>query len=716
MNPPFFFRRKIGLLADERDYVRQCQSATRRALRAAQQADSGPSPHWDLRNGLTLYLVVLGEILAGRTIRYTAPLHPSVCMAAYLGHERMFSIFGRNGVDVCRMEWSTLNVLFAAILGHRLGFVKRLLAAHPSLKSSRHLWFGNPGAFCAAFGNVRILRFLRNVGFNLAEVHRFPNQPPNDPRHFGSALLFAMRQNQRAIVKDLAAHGEFCPWQNLGGEYGEGTASVFEVAVKHRFFDIAQHYLDHGWLEPPATEDDFRGMLRYVAKYDGVEAFRFLEKAFPQFDATSATRREGFGPRIRRHCGIENPPKPDPDGIPPPTASIECQYLRDWISCKRHDMVRYELDLAPEILPLVWPELAEPIRAAFRPPSDDDSPCRPYLFRLAKSLGISLFPDETARRLWEEKCNILPSWKCQLAMEDVFLFDEGVEGGYYHPEELREKYFRALQARGAAARRLMDDPDIDPNTDLSWNAPFSSWIGDVADWKTFKGWLLRGMEIYRENDDDPGIFALAQTPSVVRHLLPDLEHRPWLSKAFSGNTLVQAAAFGDLRAVTALLDAGCPVNFSRMVPGDKISPLRAALLNGRDAVARLLYTRGGMNLWNGVVYPVPPWIAKPRPLDLPAIRRACGDPTASPILIDPIMPLPAKLARLRDHWLENAKALNGNTLCLHPSGCNVVVFRCARRLYALRRESLSMDQDAFEVSLDEICRDLSTIHANPVLV
>lgn len=309
MNPPFFFRQKIGLLADERDYVRQCQSATRQALMAAQQADGGPSPHWDLRNGLTLYLVVLGEILAGRTIRYTAPLHPSVCMAAFLGHGRMLAIFARNGVDVCRMEWSTLNVLFAAILGRRLDFVKRLLAAHPSLKSSRHLWFGKPGAFCAAFGNVRILRFLRNAGFDLAEVHRFPNQPPNDPRHFGSALLFAMRQNQRAIVKDLAVHGEFCPWQNLGGEYGEG-------------------------------------------------------------------------PCIRRHCGIENPPKPDPDGIPPPTASIECQYLRDWISCKRHDMVRYELDLAPEILPLIWPELADPIRAAFRPPSDDDSPCRPYLFRL----------------------------------------------------------------------------------------------------------------------------------------------------------------------------------------------------------------------------------------------------------------------------------------------------------------------------------------------
>lgn len=157
------------------------------------------------------------------------------------------------------------------------------------------------------------------------------------------------------------------------------------------------------------------------------------------------------------------------------------------------------------------------------------------------------------------------------------------------------------------------------------------------------------------------------------------------------------------------------MNFSRQVPGDGISPLRAALLNGHDAVACLLHARGGMNLLDGVVYPVPPWISNPRPLDLPAIRRACGDPSATPVPIDPIMPLPGKLSRLRAHWLEDAKELNGNTVCLVPTGCTCIVFRHARRLYAIRRESLAMDEDTFEASLDGICRDLSAIHANPIL-
>ena len=713
---PFFFRRKIGLRGNVREYVRQCISETRQKLVEAQQIGGDFCPLWDLRNGLTLYLVVLGEILAGRTIRYSEPLKPSVCMAAYLGQDRMLSIFERSGVDVFQMEWSTLNVLFSAILGHRLRLVKHLLSVHPPFKASRHAWFGNAGAFCAAFGNVRILRYLRKNGFDLAEVHRFPKQPSHDPRHFGTALLFAMRQAKRAIVDDLVSHGEYCPWENLGGESGTGTDSVFEVAVEHRFFDVAKHYLDNGWLKRPETEAEFRDMLNRVTGWDNLEAFRFLEKSFPDFDAKRLVQDGGFGPRVRRHCGIAK--KEGDISIPRPLSSPPsvCDAIRHWIAMKYPDMVRHELGIVPEVLPLVWPELAESIRSAFHAVSGEVVPCRRYLFRLARSLGIPLFPDDAARRFWEDKCNVPPPWEEPLEMDEVFPFDEGLEDGYLYPERLRLKYFQALQVRGAAAHRLMDDPEIDPNGYLAWNCPFSVRLGERADWNTFKGWLLRGMEIYHENQDDPGMWKLASSPSVVRHLLPDLEHRPWESKIFSGNTLVQASASGDLKAVKALLEAGCPVNFSRWVPGDEISPLRAALLNGRDTVARLLHAWGGMNLLNGTVYPFPPWLGKPGPLNLETIRRACGAPTATPVLIDPIIPLPAKLSRLRAHWLEDAKELNGNCLSLVQTAMDAVVFRFARRLYVLRRESVAMDEHAFAASLDEICRDLVSINATPILL
>ncbi|MBQ9344610.1 MAG: hypothetical protein IJT88_05290 [Kiritimatiellae bacterium] len=715
---PFFFKRKIGLCNDETAYVRQCLSETRLALVEAQQIHGSYRERKDLRNALTTYLVVLGEILAGRSLRYAEPLKPSVCMAAYLGHERILAILERNGVNVCQMKWDTLNVLFAAILGRRLRLVKHLLSAYPRLRTARHLWFGNAGAFCAAFGNLRILRFLRKAGFDLMEPHRFPRQPSHDARHFGSALLFAMRNHRTTIVKDLVAHGEFCPWQNLGGEYGTGTASVFEVAVQHHFFGVARTYLENGWLNQPITEDDFLEMLRRTTGYDDVVAFRFLEKAFPRFDAKHLVWKNHasgeFGPCILRHCGIVRKRRHDSDVRNTSSPRYVCDSIRHWIAMNRPNMVRFTLDNVPEVLPLVWPKWAAPIQEAFQVPSEEVSPCRCYLFRLARSLGISLFPDDAARRFWEEKSDMPVPWKRPLGMDEVFPFDEGLDGGYLHSEELRKKLFHALQACGAEARRLMDDPEIDPNVDLSWNQPFSVRLGHYADWNTYKGWLLRGMEVYLTNIDDPGDFPLASTPSIVRHLLPDLEHRPWKSPIFTGNTLVQAAAFGDVQAVKALLEAGCPVNFCRWVPGDEISPLRAALMNGHDTVARLLFARGGMNILNGVVYPVPSWISKPRPLDLPTIRRTAGDPSATPIFIDPIVPLPAKLSRLRSHWLEDAKTLNGNCLCLMPSGTDCLVFRFAKRLYVLRRESLAMDEHAFEASLDGICRDLESIGCKPI--
>jgi len=322
---------------------------------------------------------------------------------------------------------------------------------------------------------------------------------------------------------------------------------------------------------------------------------------------------------------------------------------------------------------------------------------------------MALFPDDEARRFWEGKCDEPDPWERPLTIDEVFPYDEGLRDGYYHPKEIREKLFRALHARGSAARQLMDDPEINPNTHLSWNSPFFGILGDNTDWKTYRGWLLRGMEIYKNNIDDDGCFDLGSSPSVVRHLLPELEHRPWVSKEYAGNTLVLAASYGDIGAARAILAAGCPVNFRRGNSYHKISPLRAALLNGRDAMARFLFACGGMNILNGVVYPVPKWIAKPHRLNLQTIRRAVGDPSATPVLIDPIMPLPKKLSRLRAHWLEDAKELNGHSLSLIPTASDTVLFRFEGCLYVIRRESAAMDEDAYQGSFDEIISDLKGI-------
>ncbi len=710
---PFFFKRKIRLARGEAEYVSKCIADTRKALVKAQRDfdDSLPYCHWDLRNGLTLYLVVLGEIAKGRTIRYSEPLKPSACMAAYLGHDRMLKIMARNGVPMGFLQWDSLNILFAAILGRHLRLVKQVLADYPHLRTAKNYWFGNAGSFCAGFGNVRILRFLRNAGFDLAEPQRLPWQRADDSRHFGSALLFAMRQGRGAIADDLLAHGEYCPWENLGGEYIDCKDSVFVVAVKHHFFNVAKTYLENGWYEPPLGEDDFWTMIRRSNAYDDFAAFRFLEEAFPQFDAKHAVCKhieEVFDSRIRRYCGAEEEKPAWQDWQKAETIHGICEDIRHWIRMKDPDMVRFTLNEVPEILPLVWSKLGEQIRAAFSDAPGNASPCRRYLFRLAQTHGMSLCSNEIARRFWEKESKE-HDLDVFLARLTKYMHQEEEMAKFKMPEGELTKYVRAVGSCGKEARRMMDDPEIDPNHHLYWNAPFSVLLGDIADWATFKGWLLRGMKVYWDNQDDPGCFEIASSPSIVRHLLPDLEHRPWESRSFSGNTLRCAAEAGDIAAAKALLDAGCPVNFCRWVPGEKLSPLRMALLNGHDAMAKFLYACGGLNIRNGIVFPVPRWIEKPRLWNKDSICLSLGIDKGSVTWIDLLTPLPQKLDGLRKRWLWDAKELNGHCLCLIPSAPDTLVFRFDSRLYALRRESVAMDNDAFEQSFDYILRGLESI-------
>ena len=710
---PFFFKRRIRLARGEAEYVGKCIADTRQALIKAQSDfdDSLPYCNWDLRNGLTHYLVILDEIAKGRIIRYSAPLKPSACMAAYLGHDRMLKIMARSGVPIAILQWDSLNILFAAILGRHLRLVKRLLADYPHLRTAKNYWFGNAGTFCAGFGNVRILRFLRNAGFDLAEPQRLPWQRADDSRHFGSALLFAMRQGRGAIADDLLAHGEYCPWENLGGDNIDGKDSVFVVAVKHHFFHVAKIYLENGWYEPPSGGDDFWTLIRRSNAYDDFAAFRFLEEAFPQIDAKHVVREhleDVFDPRIRRYCGML-PKEPDPLSVSSSeTVEGVCDKIRHWIRMKSPDMVRYTLDDVPEVLPLVWPEFGAQIHDAFSNEPENASPCRRYLFRLAQAHGISLCSNEIAQSFWgkESKEHDLEAFLARLTRN---MHIEEEMAGFKMPEEQLDKSVRTVGSRGKESRRLMDDPEIDPNDHLYWNAPFSVLLGQYADWATFKGWLLRGMEVYWDNQDDPGCFELASSPSIVRYLLLDLEHRPWVSRRFSGNTLLRAAEAGDIATAKALLDAGCPVNFCRWVPGDELSPLRMALLNGHDAMARFLYARGGLNIRNGIIYPVPRWIEKPRPWNKKSICRSLGFDNDSVTWIDLLTPLPQKLKRLRKRWLWDTKELNGHCRCLIPSAPDTLVFQFDSRLYALRRESVAMDDDAFEISFDTILHDLESI-------
>lgn len=621
---PFYFKRRISLEGLRADYVGTCLQEARAALIDAQRTPGDFDDLWDLRNGLTLYVVLLGEIERERIIRYRAIFEPCVCMAAYLGHNRMLDAFARSGLPIESFEWSTLDVLLAAILGRRQKTVRKLMGTYPALRDRRYVWYGNAGGFCAGYGSLAILRYLRRSGIPLAACARHARQKALDPGHFGSALLMAVQRRRRTLANDLVAHGEFCEWRNLRSWNGDAL-SFFAEAVRNGFLDLARLYLEKGWLDMPSTEDEFWELLKRSGGYgepDALRTFKFLEHSFPRFDAKSIARKhtEEVCGDLRRYCGCPQLSRDEQFGWPAKrTLDDERTWFVSWVGSGRHDMVRYCLDETPELLPDVWNDCRAGIVAAYDEMPDSAEPCSPYLMRLAESLHIGLFGNETVRRFWT---NPRRQGEKAAPTAETFAYDDGL-GGWLLPEEHHERYSRALSSVGRDARRMMDDPLVNPNVELEWNDPFSVRLLRHADWTTYKGWILRGMEPYHLNQDDPGSFGFEAKGDLICHLLQDLEHRPWLSSDYNGNPLRVAATAGNLRAVRTLVDAGCPVNFGIDLEMEhRTTPLRQALMCGHDDVARWLYRRGGQNVKNGIALPMPAWITGGRARLVRPIARA----------------------------------------------------------------------------------------------
>lgn len=607
---PFYFRRRISLDGLGAGYVGACLEEARAALIDAQCKPRDFDDLWDLRNGLTLYVVLLGEIARERIIRYRSIFGPCVCMAAYLGHDRILDAFVRCGLPIESFEWSTLDVFLAAILGRQQKTVRKLLKEYPALKDRRYVWYGNAGAFCAGYGSLAILRYLRKSGIPLAASARLDRQKAEDPVHFGSALLLAVQRRRKSLAADLVVHGEYCEWKNLRSWSG-CDLSFFGEAVRNGFLDLARLYLENGWLDIPSTEEDFWDLFKRCGgcgEPNALRTFRFLEDIFPCFDAKLIARKheKELWSDLSRYCGCS---QPDQDQQLEWSAKRTFDDVRtgfvSWIESGRHDMVRFSLDETPELLLDVWADFRDGIVAAYDGMPESVGPCSPYLVRFAESMHIGLFRNEAVRRFWTE-----PHGKGErdVATAETFAYDEGL-GGWFLPKEHHERYSRALCLIGRDARRMMDDPFVNPNEYLEWNNPFSVRLARHADWNTYKGWLLRGMEIYHLNQDDPGSFGLEVKGDVICHLLHDLEHRPWLSSDYNGNPLRVAATAGNLRAVKELVGAGCPVNFGADLEMEQhTTPLRYALKCGHDDIARWLYRRGGLNVKDGIVFPMPVWI------------------------------------------------------------------------------------------------------------
>ena len=74
--------------------------------------------------------------------------------------------------------------------------------------------------------------------------------------------------------------------------------------------------------------------------------------------------------------------------------------------------------------------------------------------------------------------------------------------------------------------------------------------------------------------------------------------------------------------------------------------------------------------------------------------------------IDPTMPLPQVLEKVRTRWIRAAKSLNGNCCCLVTAATEYILFRYEGIPYVVSKESFSMDWGIYGSHFDEIVDSL----------
>lgn len=668
----FFFDRVIRIGELERDYCLRCIGEAQKALREELQSCQADDP-CEMLNPLTHYILFLEEVLAGRRIRYYDLLDSAGVSAAFLGHRRILELISEAGCDLTSLAWSgayldEMTILGYAIKGHRFALAKRLMKRYPAL-AQPHPSRPDVVAWCAQYGTPRMLDFLRAAGYRMDRSYYW-----KEGRGFlGTPMWIAVKNSRKAIVRNLLAHGEI----------GVGTVD------ESKMFSASPL-----WRE--ALENQMEEMVE-VCRRRGDVGEQELCAARKQLDdnAVSDWRRDEKRETI---AGLKKD-------------------LRHWMRMDTPDMVVFSLCEHPEILSLVSEAEIRRIRSFISATGGQIFSGADYLLRYAHAKGVELFANDEERmafwsRLTSEGQNeVRPhleslGWSkpCRDGLASAPRQERGFCPDRFEDECLDERdrkiYVAAAVATGSIAKTYLDDPEFNPNRKISFWEPFSSLLMESVDWRTVRRWLLRGMRIYYDNFDDPGMVPIYGSKETLRHLTGELQMRPWLSREYCGNSLCQAAAIGDLVGVKLQLDLGCPVNFR----AGHCTALRVALMHGHDRIARYLYVRGGINMdVQGRAFPVPDWIVRRAEVFRPRTVQWKGRRVKT-IPVDLLTELPRPLAEVRRKWLNMAKMLNGNVCNLLPSADRIAI-SFDGGFYDFFPESFGLDRDAFSSQLDDIERD-----------
>lgn len=622
---PFFFDNPFRLSSAEKAlFLARADDATA-SLKRNQKRDCllGGVSSFSLLGGLATYAFLLRHLAAGRRARYFAPFHPSGCMAAFLGHADILRIFEARGIPLESLEWSwhKANVLDFAVMGRHYALVKELLAAHPSLAEKK--WRQDAVAYCVQHGTIPILRLLQKHGASLVKAYWRKTVGANSRSPEGTPFFLAVAMDRKDMVRELIRLGAFPDWEHTGGTSAAHlSASLLSLAIEHDDFELADWLVGQG-----CTHEDMADLPDDSFALDHLSRFRYLCRKFPEEDYKELVRQtEEFS-----WSDLSWPVLAFAwDGNVPENVR------KEWKKEQRRDRhwrpgdpfseddnsLTLELDNWPdELLRLEREQPGRFRRMCLERPREQWAYFGRivYLLRLAAANGIVLFRNATDKAAFLERVRFLELENLRPHLEEFGLppVSDAAMSRLKRKEWGRPKRdVQASRLKKQAAtpwndlRTVLDNPALDPNAEINANWPLVLEIASCATPRVFDAWVLRGMDPYATNCE--GVTAMEVAPAgLISHLVeiygmsPD--HVSWDGSSPMGH----AINANDLPLLRNLLKEGASVNGIRQ---QRQTPLHAALLLGRDEMARLLLASGGVNRdGTGRIHPLPPWVRPASP-------------------------------------------------------------------------------------------------------
>ena len=619
MTTPFFFNKPFRLSAEEKVLFLASADKATASLKRNQKWDGVLSPisGFRLLGGLATYAFLLRHIASGRRVRYFAPFRPAGCMAAFLGHAEVLRVFERHGVPLESLTWSWRkpNPLDFAVMGRNYSLVKELLAHHPGL-AQKEEWRQDAVAYCAQYGTIPILRLLRKAGLSLSRLYWSGPEGSKWRSKDGTPFFLAVAANRREIVRELIRLGEFHTPEHTGGTSAAHLdASLLSLAVQHHDFELADWLVERGW-----THEDMFDLPNDSFAWEDLESFRYLCRKFPDEDFKADIRAggdslhlvskevlsfawDGHVPdsvmeawRKAHEWDLEwHPGDPFPD---------DDQHLAADLGKYPDEVLRLEKEQPGRFLRLLTEQLSCHVLSS----------SLVYILRLARAKGVVLFRDKA------EKAAFLDSL-CHCGLEALrpHLSEFGLppvsnaemarryrkEWGHLRRRTENLRVRRLASTPSDELRLVLDNPDLDPNVEITPNWPFALEVALHATPRAFDAWVLRGMDPYAHNCEGITTMEIGNV-KLLRHLIHAFGMSPDHVSYDGTMPLGNALSTQDMAKARVLVEEGADIN-SWNKRGS--SWLHRAILESRDEFARFLLRHGAVNRdCTGRVQPVEPWM------------------------------------------------------------------------------------------------------------